>query len=379
MTPNARSVVAVTMAGLLLSACSNSKPTAPAPGNAEAATPATGRPPVAVTVATVATAPLLDAISVVGSLAPKFAADVKSEVSGTVVSVSVTEWVSVRKGQQLARLDISEELAGIEAMKAGVAQARVSETRARREYERALQLKQYGLITPQALDDAKSAVEAAEAGVAAAQAQVVAAETRLKKSTIVAPMDGVVAYRGVSVGDRVENMGGNGPMFRIVDNRLLDLTVSVPSTRLADVKVGQMLEFTTDVLPGRTFTGKVAFINPAIDETSRSAKVIAEVVNKDGALKGGSFVKGTITVAERADAVQVPREALLNWNVEQQTGDVLVVKGDTAESRPVKTGRSTGAAVEIVSGVQTGEQVIVRGAFAVRAGDRIAVTKGQGA
>jgi RND family efflux transporter MFP subunit len=140
-----------------------------------------------------------------------------------------------------------------------------------------------------------------------------------------------------------------------------------------------MLEFTTDVLPGRTFTGKVAFINPAIDETSRSAKVIAEVVNTDGALKGGSFVKGTITVAERTDAVQIPREALLNWSVEQQTGDVLVVKGDTAELRPVKTGRSTGAAVEIVSGVQTGEQVIVRGAFAVRAGDRIAVTKGQGA
>jgi membrane fusion protein, multidrug efflux system len=379
MIPYARSVVAVTMAGLLFSACSNSNKTEPAKAGAEAAVPAAGRPPVAVTVAAVETAPLVDAINVVGSLAPKFAADVKSEVSGTVVSVSVTEWVSVRKGQQLARLDTSEAVAGIDAMKAGVAQARVSETRAKREYERALQLKQFGLITPQALDDAKSAVEAAEAGVAAAQTQVVAAETRLKKSTIVAPMDGVVAYRGVSVGDRVENMGGNAAMFRIVDNRLLDLTVSVPSTRLADVKVGQVLEFTTDVLPGRTFTGKVMFINPSIDEGSRSAKVIAEVVNKDGALKGGSFVKGTITVAERTEVLQVPREAVLNWNVEQQTGEVLVVKGNKAETRPVKTGRTTGAAVEVVSGVQAGEQVIVRGAFAVRSGDTVAITKGQGA
>ena len=69
-------------------------------------------------------------------------------------------------------------------------------------------------------------------------------------------MDGVVALRGVSVGDRVENMGGNSPMFRIVDNRVLDLTVSVPSSRLASVRVGQTLEFTTETLPGRTFTGQ---------------------------------------------------------------------------------------------------------------------------
>jgi RND family efflux transporter MFP subunit len=322
---------------------------------------------------------MVDAINVVGTLAPKFAADVKSEVSGTVTSVSVTEWVAVRKGQQLARLDTSEELAAIEAVKAGVAQARVGETRARREYERALQLKEYGLITPQALDDAKSAVEAAEAAVSAASAQVRAAETRLQKSTIVAPMDGVVAYRGVSVGDRVENMGGNAAMFRIVDNRLLDLTVSVPSSRLADVKVGQVIEFSTDVLPGRTFAGKVMFINPALDEASRSAKVVAEVVNRDGALKGGSFVKGSITVAERTGVLLVPREALLNWNVEQQTADILVIKGDQADMRQVKTGRATAEAVEIVSGVQAEEQVVTRGGFAVRSGDKVTITKAQGA
>jgi RND family efflux transporter MFP subunit len=300
-------------------------------------------------------------------------------VSGTVTTVAVTEWVSVRKGQLLARLDTSEEVATIEALKAGVAQARVGETRARREYERALQLKQYGLITPQALDDAKSAVEAAEAAVTAAQAQVRAAETRLQKSTIVSPMDGVVAYRGISVGDRVENMGGNASMFRIVDNRLLDLTVSVPSSRLADVKVGQVIEFSTDALPGRTFTGKVMFINPAIDEASRSAKVVTEVVNRDGALKGGSFVKGNIQVDNRAGVLMVPREALLNWNAEQATADVLVVKGDQAETRPIKTGHSNGASVEVVSGIQAGDQIIVRGGFAVRSGDKVAIAKGQGA
>jgi RND family efflux transporter MFP subunit len=380
MTPYARSVsLALIAASVIMSACSGSGAEKPSGAATASSVPASSRPPVAVTVAAVRSGNMVDAINVVGTLAPKFAADVKSEVSGTVTSVSVTEWVAVRKGQQLARLDTSEELAAIEAVKAGVAQARVGETRARREYERALQLKEYGLITPQALDDAKSAVEAAEAAVSAASAQVRAAETRLQKSTIVAPMDGVVAYRGVSVGDRVENMGGNAAMFRIVDNRLLDLTVSVPSSRLADVKVGQVIEFSTDVLPGRTFAGKVMFINPALDEASRSAKVVAEVVNRDGALKGGSFVKGSITVAERTGVLLVPREALLNWNVEQQTADILVIKGDQADMRQVKTGRATAEAVEILSGVQADEQVVTRGGFAVRSGDKVTITKAQGA
>jgi RND family efflux transporter MFP subunit len=340
---------------------------------------ATTRPPVAVSAAPVAQAPLLDSVEVVGTLVPKYSADVKSEVTATVVEVYVTEWVPVRKGDRLARFDTSEVEAGIAALKAVEAQSRVAESRARREYERAQQLKEYGLITPQNFDDAQSAVEAAQAATAAAAAQIKTAQARLAKSLQRAPMDGVVAFRGVNVGDRVENMGGNTPLFRIVDNRVLDLTVSVPSTRLAEVKVGQAIEFSTDAVPGRTFTGKVMFINPAIDEASRSAKVIAEVVNRDGALKGGSFAKGRVVVANREAVLQVPREALLNWDIEQRTADVYVVKGDQADKRTVKTGSSTGASVEILSGLEAGEQVVTRGGFAIRPGDRISVSKGEGA
>ena len=174
----------------------------------------------------------------------------------------------------LARLDTSEIEAGIAALKAVEAQARVAESRARREYERAQQLKEYGLITPQAFDDAQTRGRGGRGGdVGGRGADQDRADPPGQVARSLAPMDGVVAFRGVNVGDRVENMGGNTPLFRIVDNRLLDLTVSVPSTRLADVKVGQSIEFTTDALPGRTFTGKVMFINPAIDAASRSAKV----------------------------------------------------------------------------------------------------------
>lgn len=351
-------------------------------GNGSAATdraPEVGRPPVAVDVAPVKVADLRQTVDVVGSLAPKFSADVKSEVSGVVTAVYVTEWVPVRKGAKLARLDTAETEAGLEALKAGVAQAQVGEARARREYDRAQQLKQYGLITQQNLDDAKTAVDAAAAATSAAQAQVRAVQARLAKSSIVSPIDGVVALRGVNVGDRVENMGSGDPMFRVVDNRLLDLTVSVPSSQIASVRVGQPLEFTTDALPGRTFAGKVMFINPAIDEASRSARVIAEVPNPDGALRGGSFVKGQILVATRTGVVQVPRDALLNWNIERQSADVYVVRDGRAEKRTLKIGSVNGVAVQSLSGVAPGEQVVTRGAFALRPGDRVTVVTGQGA
>ena len=348
-----------------------------APATDEA--PTAGRPPVAVSVAPVTTADLEESVEVVGSLAPKFSADIKSEITGTVVAVYVTEWVPVKKGDRLAELDTRETEAGIEALRATVAQAKVAEAHATREYERAQQLRQYGLITPQDFDGAKNAVDAAAAAVAAAQAQVKAAETKLAKAFIVSPMDGVVAFRGVSVGDRLENMGGGDPAFRIVDPRMLDLTVSVPSSRLSQVRVGQPLEFTTDVVPGRTFTGQVMFINPTIDPGTRAAKVVAEVRNTDGQLRGGSFVKGRIVVGRRTGVLQVPREALVNWSIEQQSAEVFVVRGDQVEKRGVKVGSVGGAAVEITAGLQAGESVVTRGGFAIGQGDRIVVSREGGA
>jgi RND family efflux transporter MFP subunit len=298
-------------------------------------------------------------------------------VTGRVDAVYVNEWVPVGKGARLARLDTSETEAAIDAIKAAVAQAQVGETRARREYERAQQLRQYGLITPQAFDDTKSALEAAQAATTAAQAQVRTAEARLAKSFITCPIDGVVALRAVNVGDRVENMGGGDPMFRIVDNRVLDLTVSVPSSRLATVRVGQALEFSTDALPGRVFTGKVMFINPEIDGVDRSAKVIAEVLNRDGALKGGAFVKGRIVVASRTGVAQVPRDALVNWN-EQAKADVFVVRDGKATKRSVTLGAANGVVVEVLSGLTAGEQVVTRGSFALREGDKVTIVTGEG-
>jgi membrane fusion protein, multidrug efflux system len=344
-------------------------------GPGDGAQASAGRPPVAVSVTPASVETITESIEVVGSLAPKFFADVKSEVTGVVAAVHVTEWTAVRAGEPLARLDSSETDAAIQALQAAAAQAAIAQTRARREHDRARELLQYGLITPQAADEARSALDAADAAVAAAQAQIRTATARLAKFYIRAPIAGVVALRRVNAGDRVENMGGGDPMFRIVDNRLLELTVMVPSPQAAAVRVGQPLEFTTDALPDRRFHGRVMFVNPAVDEASRAARIVAEVPNADGLLKGGLFARGRIVTATRPNVVTVPREALLNWNVAARRAEVFVVDADgqCAEQRNVRVGGVTASGVEIVQGIAAGEPVVTRGAFAVRPGDPVVV------
>ncbi|MEW6667668.1 MAG: efflux RND transporter periplasmic adaptor subunit [Thermodesulfobacteriota bacterium] len=338
-----------------------------------------GKPAVAVEVAPVSQGDLREAIDVVGSLGAKFSADVKSEVTALVAEVYVTEWVEVKRGTPLARLVLREEEATVEALKASVLQAKVAETRSLRELERALKLKEAGLITQQGLDDARTARDAAEAATKAAEAQLRAAQARVSKSLILSPMDGMISYRGVSVGDRVENMGSDNPMFRVVDNRILDLTVSVPSVKMASVKIGQPLVFAVDSFPGKVFTGKVMFINPSLDSANRTVKVVAEVRNDDRLLRGGLFVKGRIDTGMRQGVLQIPRSSLLNWNLTENSADVFVVNEDRGELRRVRTGAASGDFVEITSGLAPGDRVVTRGAFNLRSGDRVRVVTGQGA
>lgn len=344
----------------------------------------------AVEAARVSAGDLDESVDVVGSLAAKFDAEIKSEYGGTVSEVYVTEWVRVKRGAPLARVDTREgeavlkrAEAAVEAAKAARMEAEAARNRADREHERALNLKEAGLVTQQALDDAKTQKEAAAARVAASSAQVRAAEedvrqagARIAKAVIRAPFDGVVAERLVNAGEVVGEM--QKVLFRIVDNRLLDLTVTVPSTEMGKVRAGQPIAFTTDALPGRTFTGTVKFINPAVSPADRSVKVVALVRNVPEILKGGLFVKGRIETGRRRNVLQVPRAALLSWDVDGKKADLFVVDRDVARRRAVRTGAVSGDRVEIASGLTAGETVLTRGAFNVKDGDRVDVVRVNG-
>jgi membrane fusion protein, multidrug efflux system len=352
----------------------------------------TGRPPVAVDVIKAVKTDFTEGIDVVGSLSPKFSAEIKSEYAGIVTEVYVTEWVKVKKGTSLAKIDAREmEIllqkagAAIEMAKANLLQAEVSGNRANREYDRLLKLKEVGLVTQQNIDDGLTEKEAATARIAAARAQLKVAEedlqhtqTRLSKTLIRSPIDGVVSFRGVNVGDLVGEMGSPKIMFRIIDTRTLDLTVTVPSTEMSRVHVGQPLTFSTDALPEQNLTGKVMFINPVVNDSDRSIKVTAEVENVSEQLKGGLYVKGRIVTGKRTDIIRVPRVALLSWDVTGKKGDLFVVKGEIANRRTVQTGIVMGDFIEVTSGLTLGEPVVVRGGFNLKDGDRVSVTQVNG-
>jgi RND family efflux transporter MFP subunit len=272
----------------------------------------------------------------------------------------------------------------MEMAKANLLQAEVAGNRATREYERLLKLKEYGLVTQQNLDDGLTEKEASAARIEAARAQLRAAEedlnhtqTRLSKLIIYSPMDGVVSLRNVNVGDLVGEPGGK-PMFRIINTRKLELTVTVPSTEMDAVHIGQSLTFSTDAIRGKNFTGKVMFINPVVNEADRSVKVVAEVENVSEQLKGGLFVKGRIITGKRTGILRVPRAALLSWDVAEKKGDVFVVKGEIANRRTVQTGSVMGDFVQVTSGLSPGEPVVVRGGFNLKDGDRVSVTQVNG-
>jgi RND family efflux transporter MFP subunit len=345
------------------------------------------KPPVAVEVRAAETYTVSDGIEVTGTLEPKFSVDVKTQIPGLVKQVMVTEWLHVRKGQPLVRIDVTETEAqvkraeaGITSARANLAQTQVAVNRADRELARILKLKESGLATQQTLDDARSETEAAKARVAVAAAQINVAEEEVRqglarqaKGLVVAPIDGTVALRDVNVGDLASDAAAAKPIFRIVDNRLLNLTVTVASNDSARVKVGQPVEFTVDSQPGRTFSGNVMYINPELSSADRSLKIIAEVRNLPETLKGGLFAKGRIVTGSRSQVLQVPRSAVGSFDTQARKGSLFVVENNVARKREIQSGAVTGDLVEIAVGLKAGEKYIIRGGFNLKDGDIVAV------
>lgn len=355
--------------------------------NAKKTVQQTAKPPVAVETQVASVADLTDGIEVTGSLEPKFAVDVRTQIPGLVKQVFVNEWVRVKKGQPLVSIDLAETEAQVKRAEAGIASARanlsqtqVASTRAERELARLHKLKESGLATQQALDDAASEREAASARVEAARAQIRVAEEELRqgkarqaKGLVTAPIDGVVALRNVNVGDLASDAAAGKPIFRIVDNRLLNLTVTVPSSASSKVKVGQRLEFSVDSLADKTFSGRVMYVNPELSAADRSLKVIAEVQNVPETLKGGLFAKGRIITGTRNGVLQVPRNALAAFDLSAGKGSLYVAENGIARRREIVSGVVIGDQVEVLSGLKAGERYVVRGGFNLKDGDRIAV------
>jgi len=347
----------------------------------------TTSPAVAVDVTSPTRETLHRVVEVFGSLSPKISTEVKSELMGRILRMKVKEWDLVKPKDVLADIDpvdlkvvLSRTEAGLKMARAQVLQAKVDLDRAKREWNRARKLKEGGLITGQDLDERQSGMESAEAKLVLAQAQVGEAEAlvaearvNLDKAVIRAPIQGVISRRSLDVGDFVDK---GVHLFTIVDNRALDFTANVSATELPRVVEGQLLTFTVDGIPNRTFKGSVKRVNPMVSSTDRSGRILAEVENSDGALKGGLYARGLVMVEEHKDALALPKAALINWDMEKGTARVFVVdEGALAHSRQVTTGLAGDDLVEVKSGLTGAENVVLRGGFNIREGDRVEVIK----
>lgn len=180
---------------------------------------------------------------------------------------------------------------------------------------------------------------------------------------IEAPFDGTVISKDVAL---LEHVGPANQILGIADLRTVWLSTDIYEDQLplAAKATGQELSFTTDAWPGETFTATIFYTGDIVEKESRTVAMRAVADNAAGRLKPGMFVRVTLPGAARASVLQVPRSAILEH---EGTSFVFVHSGgDAFERRDVTLGRRAGDAVEVVAGIEPGDQVVTAGGFALK-------------
>jgi len=275
---------------------------------------------------------------------------VVAKTSGVALQVMVVEGQQVKAGQVLVRLDSarSEQQA---------AQTAATLRKLEANYSRARQMAEQRLLSANDSDQLRYDLEAARAGNRLANLEVSYAQVQ-------APISGVIASRSIKPGNFVQI---NSPIIRIVDTSQLEAVLNVPERELATLKAGQPVQMTVDAMPGKSFAGKVDRIAPVVDSGSGTFRVICSFEG-GGALQPGMFGRLRIDYDSRADALVVPRAALLD-----DEGDpaVFVVRGNKVSRTSVKLGYLDGSWAEVRAGVKQGDQVVVAGKTALREGSEV--------
>jgi Cu(I)/Ag(I) efflux system membrane fusion protein len=184
-------------------------------------------------------------------------------------------------------------------------------------------------------------------------------QTGAARRTIVlrSPMSGEIAEKMVTQGQAVQP-GDN--LFLIADRRLLWADLAIFETDARDVRVGSPVEVTVDAIPGKTYPGRVTFIHPTVDETTRTITARAEVQNRDGALRPGMYATAMVRPAT-AKVLTVPTQAVLPTGTQNL---VFVNRGDGEfVPRAVALGTRGDSLVEIVHGLKAGDEVVASAVY----------------
>lgn len=319
-----------------------------------------------VTVAVVARRDITGALTASGRLVPREETAVAADQNGyRVARVNVEEGAWVRQGQVLAVLDDSLLRSQIAQSRASLAQQQVSAEQAAAQAARVAGLDNQGVLSKEAIDQRRFAVRTARATVAATQAQLNDLLTRQAHFQIRAPYDGVILERAVRPGD---TSSSGTTMFRMARGGLIELYAELPETDLKQISLGDPAEV---VLPsGRRLAGTVRLLGQRVD--AQTGLAIARIqLPVDRELRQGGFAEARFT---RNFSVLAVPEAAIQFNADGATVKVLDGQ-DRVRLVKVRTGRRAQGQVEIVSGLNAGDRVAVKGSAFVLNGDKVRIEK----
>ncbi len=375
------------------------------------------RPVIAV--AKAARRDLQDVLTLTGQVTPRVDVKVMPEVPGRVEKVEVRVGDKVEKGRlmvQLANHDqrlqlqqaqaafkiaearLAETLAGareqdLEQLRQALAGAELNYEQACREYERMKELYKEGFISQQQYEGVrlqkdlaytqyvsaqsrlsmaeegatKETIKTLEAQVEQASAAVSLAESAYRKTMITAPVSGMVAMVNLNEGD----MASPGmPAVILVDLDTVHIKAALPEGAVNRVEEGLTVEVYVPAVRDLPFEGAVEEISPIAPEGGRSYPVKVVIDNPEGLLKSGMYARMELQVEKREQVLTVPLEALLTENA---STSVLIVEDVTAVKKVLKLGIRDENYVEVLSGLNAGDKVIVRGQRGLMEGMKVEV------
>ena len=347
-------------------------------------------PVLTVPVATAAPATLANDLILSAEFRPYQEVDVMAKIAGYVKSIGVDIGDHVRQNAVLATLEVPEVRDDVAKAKAGVAAAEADMVTAQAAIEKAragaeiaslsfkriqdVATRDRGLVPRQEIDVAHSRELEANAQLASVNAALKAAEQKklqadseyqratamMQYATIRAPFDGVVIRRYANTGAMIQagisSQSQAMPVVKLAQNDVLRLVLPVPVTDVAGVKTGQLVD--VDVASvNRKLQGKVTRYAESVQMATRTMDTEVDVPNADGSLVPGMYAEVHLHLAARPHVLSVPLDAVDGLGTSQQ--QAYVVRDGVIHLASVKAGLQTPTRVEILSGLQSGDKVIV--------------------
>lgn len=309
--------------------------------------------------AAVVRGPISAFLSFNSTLETEATVDLFPQIGGQVEVLNAEEGDVVKGGDVLLKIDDRE-------LRVDLEESAINLRHLEESFSRVEELFKRQLMNQQEFDDKRFQLDQA-------RLRHDRAKLRLDHATIRAPFDGVVSARDVQVGARVSS---GTKLFSMVKLDEIVARVFVPGRYLAAVSDGQAAAVTSEFLPGRRFTGWVKRISPVIDPKSGTFRVTVGVKGENGELAPGLFVNVQIVTDTREEALLIPKTAVVYEGGERY---VYAVADGKAQKRRLEVGFENVNTVEVLSGFEPGEPVIVLGQNALKDGTTVRVVEARGA